>query len=94
MLNMQKSEYLELYRKMYLIRRFEESCGENYSRGLIRGFLHLYTGEEAIAVGSISALREDDFVVTHYRDHGHAIARGLDPRALMAELIGKRTGVS
>lgn len=94
MLNMQKSEYLELYRKMYLIRRFEESCGENYSRGLIRGFLHLYTGEEAIAVGSISALREDDFVVTHYRDHGHAIARGLDPSALMAELFGKRTGVS
>jgi len=91
---MQKSEYLELYRKMYLIRRFEESCGENYSRGLIRGFLHLYTGEEAIAVGSISALREDDFVVTHYRDHGHAIARGLDPSALMAELFGKRTGVS
>ncbi|MAU56445.1 MAG: pyruvate dehydrogenase (acetyl-transferring) E1 component subunit alpha [Dehalococcoidia bacterium] len=94
MLNMQKSEYLELYRKMYLIRRFEESCGENYSRGLIRGFLHLYTGEEAIAVGSISALREDDFIVTHYRDHGHAIARGLDPSALMAELFGKRTGVS
>ena len=91
---MQKSEYLELYRKMYLIRRFEESCGENYSRGLIRGFLHLYTGEEAIAVGSISALREDDFIVTHYRDHGHAIARGLDPSALMAELFGKRTGVS
>ena len=79
---------------MYLIRRFEESCGENYSRGLIRGFLHLYTGEEAIAVGSISALREDDFIVTHYRDHGHAIARGLDPSALMAELFGKRTGVS
>ena len=94
MLNMQKSEYLELYRKMYLIRRFEESCGENYSRGLIRGFLHLYTGEEAIAVGSISALREDDFIVTHYRDHGHAIARDLDPSALMAELFGKRTGVS
>ena len=94
MLNMQKSEYLELYRKMYLIRRFEESCGENYSRGLIRGFLHLYTGEEAIAVGSISALREDDFIVTHYRDHGHAIARGLDPSALMAELFGKKTGVS
>lgn len=91
---MQKSEYLELYRKMYLIRRFEGSCGENYSRGLIRGFLHLYTGEEAIAVGSISALREDDFIVTHYRDHGHAIARGLDPSALMAELFGKRTGVS
>jgi len=91
---MQKSEYLELYRKMYLIRRFEESCGENYSRGLIRGFLHLYTGEEAIAVGSISALREDDFIVTHYRDHGHAIARGLDPSALMAELFGKKTGVS
>ncbi len=91
---MEQPEYLELFRKMYLIRRFEESCGENYSKGHIRGFLHLYIGEEAVAVGSISSLRDDDYVVTHYRDHGHAIARGLDTNALMAELFGKKTGVS
>ena len=91
---MEQSEYLELFRKMYLIRRFEESCGENYSKGHIRGFLHLYIGEEAVAVGSISSLRDDDYIVTHYRDHGHAIARGLDTNALMAELFGKKTGVS
>ncbi|MBM01393.1 MAG: pyruvate dehydrogenase (acetyl-transferring) E1 component subunit alpha [Chloroflexi bacterium] len=91
---MEKKEYLDLYRKMYLIRRFEESCGENYSKGFIRGFLHLYIGEEAIAVGSITPLREDDFIVTHYRDHGHAIARGLETGPLMAELFGKKTGVS
>ena len=91
---MKKKEYLDLYRKMYLIRRFEESCGENYSKGFIRGFLHLYIGEEAIAAGSIAPLREDDFIVTHYRDHGHAIARGLETGPLMAELFGKKTGVS
>lgn len=91
---MEKKEYLDLYRKMYLIRRFEESCGENYSKGFIRGFLHLYIGEEAIAAGSIAPLREDDFIVTHYRDHGHAIARGLETGPLMAELFGKKTGVS
>ena len=91
---MEKKEYLDLYRKMYLIRRFEESCGENYSKGFIRGFLHLYIGEEAIAVGSIAPLREDDYIVTHYRDHGHAIARGLETGPLMAELFGKKTGVS
>jgi len=91
---MEKIEYLDLYKKMYLIRRFEESCGENYSKGFIRGFLHLYIGEEAIAAGSIAPLREDDYIVTHYRDHGHAIARGLETGPLMAELFGKKTGVS
>jgi pyruvate dehydrogenase E1 component alpha subunit len=91
---MEQKEYLDLYRKMYLIRRFEESCGENYSKGFIRGFLHLYIGQEAIAAGSIAPLRNDDYIVTHYRDHGHAIARGLDTGALMAELFGKKTGVS
>ena len=91
---MEKKEYLDLYKKMYLIRRFEESCGENYSKGFIRGFLHLYIGEEAIAAGSIAPLREDDYIVTHYRDHGHAIARGLETGPLMAELFGKKTGVS
>ena len=91
---MNKEDYLNLYRKMYLIRLFEESCGENYSKGFIRGFLHLYIGQEAVAVGSIDSLEEKDYIVTHYRDHGHAIARGLSTNGLMAELFGKETGVS
>jgi len=91
---MNKEDYLNLYRKMYLIRLFEEACGENYSKGFIRGFLHLYIGQEAVAVGSIDSLEEKDFIVTHYRDHGHAIARGLSTDGLMAELFGKETGVS
>jgi len=91
---MNKEDYLNLYRKMYLIRLFEESCGENYSKGFIRGFLHLYIGQEAVAVGSIDSLEEKDYIVTHYRDHGHAIARGLSTNRLMAELFGKETGVS
>ena len=91
---MDKEDYLNLYKKMYLIRLFEESCGENYSKGFIRGFLHLYIGQEAVAVGSIDSLQEKDYIVTHYRDHGHAIARGLSTSGLMAELFGKETGVS
>ena len=91
---MNKEDYLNLYRKMYLIRLFEESCGENYSKGFIRGFLHLYIGQEAVAVGSIDSLEDKDFIVTHYRDHGHALARGLSTNGLMAELFGKETGVS
>ena len=91
---MNKEDYLNLYKKMYLIRLFEESCGENYSKGFIRGFLHLYIGQEAVAVGSIDSLQEKDYIVTHYRDHGHAIARGLSTSGLMAELFGKETGVS
>ncbi|MCC7088515.1 MAG: pyruvate dehydrogenase (acetyl-transferring) E1 component subunit alpha [Dehalococcoidia bacterium] len=79
---------------MMLIRHFEEKCGELYTKGKIRGFLHLYTGQEACAVGSMAALEERDKVVTHYRDHGHALARGLDPNRVMAELFGKATGVS
>jgi len=84
----------EMYRKMYLIRSFETACSENYGLGLIHGFLHLYSGQEAIAVGSLSSLRADDIVVTHYRDHGHAIARGLETKNIMAELFGRSTGVS
>lgn len=80
--------------EMMLIRHFEERCGELYTKGKIRGFLHLYTGQEACAVGSMAALEERDKVVTHYRDHGHALARGLDPNRVMAELFGKATGVS
>lgn len=80
--------------EMMLIRRFEEKCGELYTKGKIRGFLHLYTGQEACAVGSISCLEDKDKVITHYRDHGHALARGMDPNRVMAELYGKATGVS
>ena len=84
----------ELYRQMYLIRCFEEECGVQYVQGRIRGFLHLYIGEEAVGVGAISVLNDDDYVVSHYRDHGHALAKGLDPSAVMAELMGKAAGVS
>jgi pyruvate dehydrogenase E1 component alpha subunit len=89
-----KTDHLELYRQMYLIRQFEIACGENYSKGLIRGFLHLYIGQEATGVGAISTLREDDYVVSNYRDHGHALARGVDINRSMAELFGKATGTS
>jgi len=84
----------ELFRQMYLIRRFEEACSEAYTRGLVRGFLHLYIGQEAVAVGALSSLRPEDYIVTHYRDHGHALARGLDPNRAMAELFGRATGLS
>lgn len=79
---------------MYLIRQFEEVSGEMYTRGLIRGFLHLYIGQEAIAAGSISQLQPHDYIVTHYRDHGHALARGVDPNRAMAELFGRVDGLS
>jgi len=88
------TDNLDLYRQMYLIREFELACGENYSKGLIRGFLHLYIGQEATGVGAISTLRDDDYVVSAYRDHGHALARGLDVNRAMAELFGKATGTS
>ena len=89
-----KAKLLEFYRLMRLIREFERECERQYTRGNIKGFLHVYTGEEAIAVGAISALTDRDYVVTHYRDHGHALARGLDTGGVMAELFGKATGVS
>ncbi|MBI4233771.1 MAG: pyruvate dehydrogenase (acetyl-transferring) E1 component subunit alpha [Chloroflexi bacterium] len=89
-----QQQLLGLHRQMLLIRRFEEKSAEMYMRGKVRGFLHLYIGEEAIAVGAISALRPEDYVVTHYRDHGHALARGMDPNVVMAELFGRGTGSS
>jgi pyruvate dehydrogenase E1 component alpha subunit len=88
------AELIDMYRQMVLIRRFEEKCQEMYTRAKIGGFLHLYIGEEATGVGAISALQPQDHIFTHYRDHGHAIARGLDINALMAELFGKETGCS
>ncbi len=80
--------------QMLFIRRFEEKTGEMYTRGKVRGFLHLYTGQEACAVGALNALDERDKIVPHYRDHGHAIARGVDPNRIMAELFGRVDGLS
>lgn len=87
------NELLKLFRQMALIRRFEEKSAELYSEGKIGGFLHLYIGEEAVAVGACQALGAQDHLLTAYRDHGWAIARGLDPKRVMAELLGKATGV-
>jgi pyruvate dehydrogenase E1 component alpha subunit len=93
-LNVTRAETLDLFRKMSLIRRFEERAEEAYGRGKVGGFLHLYIGEEAIAVGAMAGLKPDDDVVTHYRDHGYILARGIDPKRVMAELYGKATGLS
>jgi pyruvate dehydrogenase E1 component subunit alpha len=86
------SDPLQLLRQMVLIRRFEERCVELYSAEHIRGFLHLYIGEEAVAVGAMAALERDDAIVATYREHGHAIARGVAPAAVMAEMFGKLEG--
>jgi pyruvate dehydrogenase E1 component alpha subunit len=86
--------YRDWLRQMLLIRRFEEKAGEAYSLGKIGGFCHLYIGQEAVAVGSIAALRTDDYITCSYREHGHALARGISPRAVMAELFGKAAGCS
>jgi pyruvate dehydrogenase E1 component alpha subunit len=85
---------LALLEQMLLIRRFEEKAAEMYALGKIGGFLHLYIGQEAVAVGAVSTLRPDDYVIAGYREHGHALAKGVDPRRLMAELFGRRDGVS
>jgi pyruvate dehydrogenase E1 component alpha subunit len=87
-------QYREWLQMMILIRRFEEKAGEAYSLGQIGGFCHLYIGQEAVAVGTLSALRPDDYVVSAYREHGQALARGMTPRSVMAELYGKATGCS
>ncbi len=91
---MTREHGLELIRGMLLIRRFEEKAAELYQAGKIRGFLHLYIGEEAVAVGAMAAIGPTDSVVTTYRDHGHALARGLPAGELMAEMYGKVTGCS
>ena len=90
-----KEELLEYYRQMLLIRRFEERSGQLYGLGLIGGFCHLYIGQEAVAVGLQSALDpERDSVITGYRDHGHMLAYGIDPKVIMAELTGRAAGIS
>jgi len=90
-----KEELLEFYREMLLIRRFEEKAGQLYGLGLIGGFCHLYIGQEAVAVGLQSALEVGkDSVITGYRDHGHMLAYGIDPKVIMAELTGREAGIS
>ena len=86
------ADQIKLYRQMLLIRRMEERVAEMYGEQKIGGFTHLYIGQEAVAVGGISALNHDDYVIDTYRDHGHFLARGGDPKAFMAELFGKATG--
>ena len=93
-MNMDLSLAENFYRQMLLIRRFEEKCVELYSKEKIRGFLHLYIGEEAIAVGIMQALSPDDAVFATYREHGQALARGISPKSIMAEMYGKLEGCS
>ena len=90
-----KDELLTFYEQMLLIRRFEEKAGQLYGLGLIGGFCHLYIGQEAVAIGLQSALDNDkDSVITGYRDHGHMLAYGIDPKIIMAELTGRQAGIS
>ncbi|MEO0640955.1 MAG: pyruvate dehydrogenase (acetyl-transferring) E1 component subunit alpha [Bacteroidota bacterium] len=89
-----KELLLEWFEQMMLIRKFEERASQLYMQQKFRGFLHLYIGQEAVAVGIESAIRDDDYVITAYRDHGGALARGVDANACMAELFGKSTGCS
>ncbi len=87
-------ELLRFYREMLTIRRFEERAGQMYGMGLIGGFCHLYIGQEAVVTGMQAALKPTDSVITGYRDHGHMIAAGIDPKIVMAELTGRAAGIS
>src|SRR3712207_1949635 len=89
-----KEEELHAYREMLLIRRFEEKAGQMYGMGLIGGFCHLYIGQEAVVVGMQMAAKDGDQVITGYRDHGHMLVCGMDPKGVMAELTGRRGGYS
>ena len=89
-----RDDLLRAYESMLLIRRFEEKAGQLYGMGLIGGFCHLYIGQEAVVVGVQTALSPGDQVVTSYRDHGHMLATGMEPRGVMAELTGRATGYS
>jgi pyruvate dehydrogenase E1 component alpha subunit len=88
-----EAELIRLYEQMVLCREFEESCAQQYSRGEITGFLHLYSGQEAVAIGCTAALDPKDYILSAYRDHAQAIARGADPKRVMAELFGRSTGI-
>ncbi len=87
-------QLVSMYEDMTLIRRFEQEAGRAYQTKKIRGFCHLYTGQEAVGVGAIRAIEEDDYIITAYRDHGHALAAGMAPDVVMAELFGKAAGSS
>jgi len=89
-----RGHLLDLLQKMLLIRRFEEKCAELYTQQKIRGFLHLYIGEEAVGVGVVQALQAEDAIVSTYREHGHALARGMSAASIMAEMFGKQEGCS
>src|SRR5690606_16873818 len=89
-----KETYLFWYESMLLMRKFEEKAGQLYGQQKIKGFCHLYIGQEACAAGSVSALQKGDKYITAYRDHAHPLALGTSPNAIMAELYGKATGVS
>ncbi|AGF74379.1 pyruvate dehydrogenase E1 component subunit alpha [Bartonella australis AUST/NH1] len=89
-----KEEEIDAYRSMLLIRRFEEKAGQLYGMGLIGGFCHLYIGQEAVITGTLKAAKEGDQIITSYRDHGHMLAAGMNPRGVMAELMGRQSGFS
>ena len=91
---MSKNDFIKYFREMLLIRRFEEKSGQLYGMGLIAGFCHLYIGQEAVIVGLQNAIKEIDSTITSYRDHGHILASGMEPKYVMAELMGKATGCS
>ena len=86
-------ELVKMYEQMVLCREFEEACAEQYTKGHITGFLHLYSGQEAVAVGSTAGLHKDDYILSAYREHAQAIVRGAEPKRVMAELFGKATGI-
>src|ERR1044072_175142 len=90
----EQRDEVDMLSLMLLIRRFEERASQQYQAQKIGGFCHLYIGQEAVVVGAIAAVRPDDYIITAYRDHGHALARGTSANACMAELFGKETGCS
>ena len=89
-----QDKLIEMFRRMTLIREFERRCEQMYQQRKIGGFLHVYMGQEALAVGMLSAIHSEDYVTTSYRDHGMALSLGISPNPLMAELFGKVTGIS
>ena len=93
-LGLNDSQVIEMYKKMLLIRRFEERAAQEYGKGKIGGFCHLYIGQEAVAVGALSALNKNDIVFTSYRDHAQGLLKGIEPKNAMAELFGKFDGCS
>ena len=94
MLEFTPEQELEAYREMLMIRRFEEKAGQLYGMGFIGGFCHLYIGQEAVVVGMQMSIDKGDQVITTYRDHGHMLASGMDPKGVMAELTGRAGGYS